>query len=859
MNEQESLALEAELDVSGTRGYSAYEIAQQNGFSGTEEEWLASLVGPQGAQGPQGEPGTPATVPTMRAGTIETLDEDEDAYVNIIGTPETFIMNMGIPRGLTGNGIQSIVKTSTSDLVDTYTVTYTDGNTSTIEVTNGKGITHISKTATVGNVDTYTIYYNDNTASTYTVTNSTVSNDDFNDLTDTVNKYKTISKVLPKIEEEGVDFSLDNTVDDVFMEVIPEGNSTQNETTDNLFDNTWESGGINSTDGTNNWDNLIRTKNYIPVFPNHLYSISRTIYNGYMYFRFYDKDYNYLGYQSLSQGLVTSNQSDNRMSTGVSNMTFTIVNENVRYMRCVDNTNDLSIVYTLTTQAINPDYPSYFNHVSGNQNILIRNKNLLNLDEAELGAIDESGVNAANINNFRSIGYIKVKPNTKYYYTRTDYGNSVITLRLYEYDGTKTFISPRKISNSKSLSVTTSANTQYIRWTVYTANVTITEAIAKSLNLQIEESQSATSYEEYKEQNYRLTLSSKNLLDFNNITVARLGNQGTVTVDGNDIIFEASGQSVYGIDIDLHDLNLKTNTSYTISNLYENTGSFGATNGWRYYDGSTYTVLAGDKTYFNFTTGNGTTNKLYFYIGTPGTFTGKLRLYNIQLLEGLISQADIPQYAPYIGTPLKLAGAGDYRDFIFKNEKDSPYYDETLVLHGWYKKKRAKVLNDFTSATFNSVEQGITVRFSDSLIDGNNKMPILSTHQIDKDVVPTSDEWRAYDGTIIRNLYPQANLHAFYINKQVDNGTQARQWFTGLNPTVIYPITPINELITNGFLTDQFDDLYNKARSYDIKTRVTNSVDDGSNLVLVAKCSALADLNTILDNINNAILEIGGE
>lgn len=36
------------------RGYSAYEIAVQNGYSGTEEQWLASLVGPQGPQGIQG-------------------------------------------------------------------------------------------------------------------------------------------------------------------------------------------------------------------------------------------------------------------------------------------------------------------------------------------------------------------------------------------------------------------------------------------------------------------------------------------------------------------------------------------------------------------------------------------------------------------------------------------------------------------------------------------------------------------------------------------------------------------------------------------------------------------------------------
>lgn len=43
-------------------GESAYEVALKNGFEGTEQEWLDSLVGPQGPQGPQGlEGGTGAT------------------------------------------------------------------------------------------------------------------------------------------------------------------------------------------------------------------------------------------------------------------------------------------------------------------------------------------------------------------------------------------------------------------------------------------------------------------------------------------------------------------------------------------------------------------------------------------------------------------------------------------------------------------------------------------------------------------------------------------------------------------------------------------------------------------------------
>ena len=76
-------------------------------------------------------------------------------------------------KGNEGEGITSIEKTGTSGLVDTYTITFTDGKKTTFTVTNGKGIVSIAKTSTVGNVDTYTITYNDNTTSTFTVTNGT--------------------------------------------------------------------------------------------------------------------------------------------------------------------------------------------------------------------------------------------------------------------------------------------------------------------------------------------------------------------------------------------------------------------------------------------------------------------------------------------------------------------------------------------------------------------------------------------------------------------------------------------------------------------------------------------------------------
>lgn len=68
-------------------------------------------------------------------------------------------------------GIQTIEKTKTSGLVDTYTITLADTTKITYTVTNGKGINSISKTSTKDLVDTYKITYTDGTSDTYTVTN----------------------------------------------------------------------------------------------------------------------------------------------------------------------------------------------------------------------------------------------------------------------------------------------------------------------------------------------------------------------------------------------------------------------------------------------------------------------------------------------------------------------------------------------------------------------------------------------------------------------------------------------------------------------------------------------------------------
>lgn len=74
-------------------------------------------------------------------------------------------------KGEAGQSIGSIEKTSTSGAVDTYTITLTDGTTSTFEVTNGSSIANIALTSSSGLVDTYTITLTDGSTTTFNVTN----------------------------------------------------------------------------------------------------------------------------------------------------------------------------------------------------------------------------------------------------------------------------------------------------------------------------------------------------------------------------------------------------------------------------------------------------------------------------------------------------------------------------------------------------------------------------------------------------------------------------------------------------------------------------------------------------------------
>lgn len=88
----------AVIDIAGTDGESAYEVAVANGFVGTEEEWLESLVGPPGADGPAGPAGINAGNPEGQAVLQNNQVVPADVAGMIIGTEKSYYVHYCVER-----------------------------------------------------------------------------------------------------------------------------------------------------------------------------------------------------------------------------------------------------------------------------------------------------------------------------------------------------------------------------------------------------------------------------------------------------------------------------------------------------------------------------------------------------------------------------------------------------------------------------------------------------------------------------------------------------------------------------------------------------------------------------------------
>ena len=119
--------LAATIDVGTVTGGAVASVTN----SGTTSAAVFDFVLPKGDKGDTGDG---LTAESSHSGTNTTVNIKNATTQKIV---DTFDVPDGVP-GATGNGIASITKTATAGLVDTYTITYTDGTSTTFTVTNGQ-------------------------------------------------------------------------------------------------------------------------------------------------------------------------------------------------------------------------------------------------------------------------------------------------------------------------------------------------------------------------------------------------------------------------------------------------------------------------------------------------------------------------------------------------------------------------------------------------------------------------------------------------------------------------------------------------------------------------------------------------
>lgn len=232
-------------------------------------------------------------------------------------------------KGDKGNSIASIEKTSTSGLVDTYTITLSDGTIGgTFTVTNGNDI----------NIDDSVVSASKTWSSSKL---SEMIGEGIDDEDSSSDKLWSSAKIEDEIMAQLSKLPNTNELDNVVIALFPDGadnvpvsdlivdiNAVQDGTGDasptnvraihgwdtlnlvkcgtNVWDEEWELGIIDDTTGNNSPNSsLIRSKNYIIAKPNTEYYCNLSGKNAHVFC--YDFNKNYLGYiDRTGNGIITT-------------------------------------------------------------------------------------------------------------------------------------------------------------------------------------------------------------------------------------------------------------------------------------------------------------------------------------------------------------------------------------------------------------------------------------------------------------------------------------------------------------------------------------------------------------------------
>ncbi|WP_251575300.1 hypothetical protein [Limosilactobacillus agrestimuris] len=131
----EKAFLKSLVGPKGDSGKSAYQLAVEGGFAGTEKEWINSLKGQdayqlavdsgyqgdlkswlaslKGEKGDQGLPGKDAVAPKLKMGGVKSVASDQPAQADLVDNHDnTYTLTLSIPAGAKGEtgGVNQVIK-----------------------------------------------------------------------------------------------------------------------------------------------------------------------------------------------------------------------------------------------------------------------------------------------------------------------------------------------------------------------------------------------------------------------------------------------------------------------------------------------------------------------------------------------------------------------------------------------------------------------------------------------------------------------------------------------------------------------------------------------------------------------------
>lgn len=260
-----------------------------------------------------------------------------------------------------------------------------------------------------------------------------------------------------------------------------------------------------------------------------------------------------------------------------------------------------------------------------------------------------------------------------------------------------------------------------------------------------------------------------------------------------------------------------------------------------------------------FNSGDNDFNNILIYpTGNSSSYNGiEINLKNIQIEEGSQATEYEPYYTPQtyplsLGN-IELARINDYKDFIFKNELGSPYYNADLDLNEWYLHKEInKVVLDGSESGWQwKPNDGAYSDRMSSYGRSINYSPAYCNYFINSQNTTWVDKHFGFNSTGSTIWFKDSDLF-------IDLET-FKAWLQTNNAIVYYVLaTPRNTKITDTTLVSQLENINNNARSYKDTTYIFCSSESEDNETIQASVTALKDISTLFEQVNNAIIEIGG-